>query len=143
MTYAIPDFARKYARKRSVRYMNTDTCVITRPTPNGEVSYDPSSRLVSNITDRTIYTGQCRLWAIPGGPPTDFQGQYVNVSQLNLTLPWTSPETKVRDRVLITASVDPDLIGRALIVLSLNRGGALSPSRTMTVQFEDTFTEVI
>lgn len=87
-----------------------DTCLIQRV----------NSTIVDSETGKvtpvyaTVYTGQCKVQqrAVRGGAPVVVGEASIFDSQLELHLPVNVTTVQPDDVVTITASIDPDLVGR-------------------------------
>lgn len=131
----ISPFARAYGRSRAGELME-DAVRITRPGPV-KVVYDPVTRKTTTTSGVDVYVGKARLWEVSAGGHQVVGDQEFRVSQTYLSIPWDAPIPEPEDRVLITSSVDPQLVGRSLLILSTTRGGGLRVSRKMSVRFTD------
>ncbi|WP_328339537.1 DUF6093 family protein [Micromonospora sp. NBC_00421] len=90
-----------------------DTCQIRR-----EVTDPDSGAVVSTWSD--VYTGRCRVQQrTPDGQPLDSGQDYVLLQRLEVQLPMSVVGLRVGDEITITASVDPDLVGRVIVVQDL------------------------
>jgi hypothetical protein len=90
-----------------------DAVHISRP---GAYTWDPNTQ--TNTTPQTVvYDGSCRL-VVWRGSEEEAAETEVNVARLRLDLPLTdtTPEVQRRDIATITASSNPWLIGRVLVV---------------------------
>lgn len=91
----------------------TDTCAVTRP---GTRTYNPATQQYAE-TDATVYSGPCRIKIWRG---TDVQASdaEVNVQRYYFDLPLTGavPNVARRDKVTVTASLNPALVGRVLVL---------------------------
>lgn len=91
----------------------TDTCTITRP---GPTTWNPATQ--QNYTPQTtVYTGPCRLKVWRGTEEQAAETE-INVQRYYLDLPLTgaTPDVARRDTATVTASLNPALVGRALVV---------------------------
>lgn len=113
-----------------------DAVRITRPGPT-KVVYDPITRKSTTVTGTQVYQGKARLWEVSAGGHQIIGDQEFRVSQTYLSIPWDAPIPEPEDRVQILLSVDPQLVGRSLLILSVTRGGGLRVSRKMSVRFTD------
>lgn len=94
-----------------------DTCVIRRRT--GETT-DPNTGQTTP-TYSTVHTGKCRVkmtTTLSVNPSQDRETgqQSITVTQMLLQVPFSVTGIQVEDEVEITASLDPDLVGRKLRV---------------------------
>lgn len=131
----ISQFARAYGRQRAGALME-DACRIERPGP-GEAVYNPTTRKVTTNVGTVVYQGACRIWSVPGGGVQTIGDQKFRLSQTYLSIPWNAAIPEPEDRILITISTDPELVGRTLRINSVVRGGGLRVSRQMNVSFID------
>lgn len=93
-----------------------DACTIRRRT--GQTGNPDTG--VNTTTYATLYTGKCRVQQTRGRTQPHEVGQdYVLIQRLELQLPLSVTGLKVTDEVTITASRDPDLIGRVFLVKEL------------------------
>lgn len=92
-----------------------DACTITRVVP-GSRTYNEATQQYTE-TDTTVYTGPCRI-KIWRGIDVEAAEQEINVQRYYLDLPLTggAPDVKRRDTVTITASLNPALVGRVLVL---------------------------
>lgn len=102
--------------QRAAELGMVDTCTIRRRT--GEAT-DPNSGVITpTLSD--VYTGKCRLRQKDAqGQQHDVGEDYVLLLRIELQLPVTVVGLQVGDEVAITASRDPDLIGRAFLIRDL------------------------
>lgn len=91
----------------------TDTCTVTRPGPR---TYDPAAQDYTE-TDTVVYTGPARI-QIWRGVDKEAADVKLNVQRYYFDLPLTGavPDVKRRDTVTITASLNPALTGRVLVL---------------------------
>lgn len=89
-----------------------DACTVTRATE----TYNPTTQKYDG-TPTTVYTGPCRLKIWRG---TDEQASEteVNVQRYYVDLPLTgaTPTVARRDLLTVTASLNPALVGRVLVL---------------------------
>ena len=105
----------KMAQRRAETRM-PDTCEIKRQ--SGTVRDDESGTRVPSYT--TLYTGKCRVQQNSGMPASSDVGQdFVLLLTLEVQLPMSVTGLKVDDRIQITTSLDPDLIGRTFLIRGL------------------------
>lgn len=130
---SISPFAQSYIRTRTADRMD-DTCMIwTAGAPVIDPVTGKSTRSVGTIK----YTGKCRFWEVTGGPQVLVGDEQVTITQSFLSVPFDAPVPESDDIVQITASADPDLVGRTVNILSITRGGGLRASRVFRVQLVD------
>lgn len=91
----------------------TDACTVTRA---GVRTYNSATQQYSE-TDATVYTGPCRI-KIWRGIDVEAAEQEVNVQRYYFDLPLTGavPNVARRDQVTVTASLNPALVGRTLVL---------------------------
>lgn len=91
-----------------------DTVTITRPT--GDRVYNPATQDYDQVMG-TVYTGPARLktWRGTDEPAAETE---MNVQRYYVDLPLTAaaPDVARRDTLTVTASLNPALTGRVLIV---------------------------
>lgn len=131
----ISQFARDYGRAHATEMME-DEVRITRPGP-AETVYDPITREVTTINGVLIYEGIARVWEVRAGSKQTIGDRVLRVTQTYVSIPWNAAIPEPLDRIKITASVDPRLVGRTQRVQSVTRGGGLRVSRVMLVEFYD------
>lgn len=93
----------------------TDACTVTRSVPGSRVYDDATQQYVE--AKEVVYTGPCRI-KIWRGIDTEAAEQEVNVQRYYFDLPLTGavPDVARRDAVTVTASLNPALVGRTLIL---------------------------
>lgn len=93
----------------------TDSCTVTRAVPGSRV-YDDATQQYTESTE-TVYAGPCRI-KIWRGTDVEAAEQEVNVQRYYFDLPLTGaiPDVARRDAVTVTASLNPALVGRTLIL---------------------------
>ena len=126
----ISPFAAAYVRKRTAERM-VDQCRIWKP---GPVVLDKVTGKTTRGEAILKYQGVCRFWEVTSGQQALLGDEQVVMSQTYLSLPYNAPIPESDDIVLITTSVDPDLVGRTVKVVSVVRGGGLRASRRFLVQ---------
>lgn len=126
----ISPFAAAYVRRRTSERM-VDQCRIWTP---GPVVLDRTTGKTSRGEDILKYQGMCRFWEQTAGSAALLGDENVTISQTYLSLPYNAPIPESDDIVKITMSVDPDLVGRTVKVVSVVRGGGLRASRRFSVQ---------
>ena len=106
------------AGRVSAEALMVDTCTVTRAT--GTTFNDTTGRTGS--TTATIYTGACRVKAYDTQAQTPVAGDREwTVYPYIVSLPIAAAEVQVDDVITITdAALDPQLIGRAFIVVALS-----------------------
>lgn len=92
-----------------------DACTVTRPVPGSRV-YNEATQQYSEQT-ATVYSGPCRI-RIWRGQDEQAADAEVSVQRYYLDLPLgdTAPDVRRHDTVTITASLNPALVGRVLIL---------------------------
>ena len=126
----ISPFAASYVRKRTTEHM-VDACIIWTP---GEIVVDPDTGQAQRAQGTIKYQGPCRFWEVNAGPQIVVGEEQITTAEAYLSLPYNSIVPESDDVVQITASVDEDLVGRMVNVLSVVRGGGLRASRRFRVQ---------
>lgn len=110
-----------------------DQCTITRTTDEGTLNH--ATALYDTPTVVNIYTGSCSIYPIESRRDRfdEFGQGLVYTRQYRVVLPWTEEDVQIRDDFLITASDDPQLIGRPMevrdVLVATNLG-----YRRLTVQ---------
>lgn len=101
-----------------VEQLFEDVGTIHRPDPDQKGDFDPDTGDVTAPVEDLIYSGRLFAYPISARRDTvDEQGEgLIYVRQYRIGLPWDSPEVQLRDKVRITESRDPDLIGRPMEV---------------------------
>jgi hypothetical protein len=107
----------------------TDTCVIKRK------SGESTSGGVITPTHATLYTGKCRVQS----RAATRQGQdaaeaYVIVERHEVQLPMSVTGLREGDQIAITASGDPDLVGRVFTVRDVLRKTHLTARRVTVLE---------
>lgn len=93
-----------------------DACTIRR---RGPVFTSPDTGVPSPAYS-TLYTGQCRVQQTRGRAQPHNVGQdYQLLQRVEVQVPLSVTGLKVTDEVTITASRDPDLVGRVFLVKEL------------------------
>lgn len=101
--------------RRMAESIMTDTCRIERTVASGAL--DPDTCLPATRPE-TVWQGKCRIQTSGGiASATSMQGQSSPASptptwSLYLQLPITATGLQSGDSAVITASLDPDLVGR-------------------------------
>lgn len=126
----ISPFAAKYVRSRTAERM-TDQCRIWKP---GPPVLDRNTGKTKRAADIVRYEGKCRFWEVSSGQQVLIGDQQLVMSQSYLSLPYNSVVPESDDIIKITKSVDDDLTGRTVRVVSVVRGGGLRASRRFMVQ---------
>lgn len=93
----------------------TDACTVTRAVPGTRVYVEATQSYTE--TTETVYTGPCRIKIWRGQDEQAAEAE-VNVQRYYLDLPLTgtAPDVRRYDRVTITSSLNPALVGRVLIL---------------------------
>lgn len=93
----------------------TDACTVTRIVPGSRV-FNESTKQYDEATT-TVYTGPCRI-KIWRGNEEQAGDVEVNVQRYYFDLPLTGvvPNVQRRDEVTVTASLNPALVGRVLVL---------------------------
>lgn len=111
-----------------------DECRIWKP---GPMVTDRTSGKAARSVLEVKYEGVCRFWEISAGQQAIIGGEQLTLSSSYLTIPFSAPVPESDDIIKITKSVDPDLEGRTVRVVSVVRGGGLRASRRFLVQVID------
>ncbi len=96
-----------------------DTCTITRPGA-GAGTFDPVTGETTSAARASVYTGRCSVTPREVvGQERTAAGQVITVDMVDVAIPYGVTAVEVDDTVTVTASLDPDLVGRALVVQSV------------------------
>lgn len=126
----ISPFQARYVRHRTSSLM-VDRCKIWKA---GSPLLDRPSGHTTRSEGAIKYEGRCRFWEVTSGSQTIIGDQQIVMTQSYFSIPYDAPVPESDDIVQIIDSVDPDLIGRTLNILSTVRGGGLRASRRFTVE---------
>jgi hypothetical protein len=109
-----------------------DACTITR---GGIRTFDPVTQGYTYTGGTTVYVGPCRLKTWRGNDEQAAEAE-VNVQRYYLDLPLTvaPPAVARRDVASVTASVNPALVGRVLVITDVEPG-TTSTALRCTVEF--------
>lgn len=129
----ISPFAASYVRKRTAERMD-DVCKVWKPGPPVLDRTTGKTRRGDSVVK---YEGPCRFWEVTSGQQALLGDTQVVFSQSYLSLPYNSVVPESDDVVKIIRSVDADLTGRTVRVVSVVRGGGLRASRRFMVQVID------
>lgn len=95
-----------------------DTCTIRRPTGSTVDEFSGTSTTI--YLDPDPYDGKCRVQQAQAQAAAEDVGQdFVLMLRLELQVPMSVTGLAVRDEVTITASRDPDLVGRTFLIRDL------------------------
>lgn len=111
-----------------------DECRIWTP---GPIVTDKATGKAGRAVKTLKYEGVCRFWEVSSGQQALIGDQQIVMSSSFLTVPFDAPVPESNDVVKITKSVDSDLEGRVVRVVSIVRGGGLRGSRRFLVQVID------
>lgn len=105
--------------RRKAESLMIDSCLVERST--GEVT-DPVTGVVSEGWE-TVYTGVCKVQGRQAQAASPVAGGHAfTVEQLMIHLP-VNAQSRLDDRVtIVTASMDPDLVGATFRLTELARG---------------------
>lgn len=97
-----------------------DTCTITH---GGTRTYDEATQSYVTTGGTTVYTGPCRFKTWRGNEIEAAEAE-VNVQRYYLDLPLSDspPQIARRDEATITASLNPALAGRVLVITDVEPG---------------------
>ncbi len=96
-----------------------DTCTITRPGA-GAGTFNPATGETAPAARATVYTGRCSVTPRDSvGQEQPAAGQMITEAMVDVAIPYGVTAVEVDDTVTVTASLDPDLIGRELVVRSV------------------------
>jgi hypothetical protein len=98
----------------------TATCDITRPHPG---TYDPATRRSEPPTAADVWSGRCRIQALPIHPhDVDFGEHPQIVRRYQVSIPLTAAMVHANDLVHITSATDGQLAGLWMRVLDTAQG---------------------
>lgn len=122
--------ARKYVRNR-VEAQMTSRVTIYR---NTDPSFDAITGIYTAHKGESVYSGKARIYGVDGAGVTQIgEGTYVNRTTF-ITIPATTRNVpRADDVVVVTHSIDPDLVGRAMRVITVDGGSVLFPARRLQV----------
>lgn len=129
----VSQFASSYVRRRTTDRM-VDACKIWKP---GAPVVDPVTKKASRSAGELKYEGPCRFWEVSAGSQVIIGDEQVTMTNAYLSVPYNTPVPESDDIVQITASDDPDLVGRTVHIISMVRGGGLRASRVFQVSVTD------
>jgi hypothetical protein len=114
--------------QRLAEVLMTDTCTVTRP--SGEQVFDEDTGEYTQGTT-TLYTGKCRVRPMPNSSDRQVEAgdAAVEIWPFTVSLPMTATGIKASDKVTITASDDPGLVDRVLVVRSVAFGSQITARR--------------
>jgi hypothetical protein len=93
-----------------------DACVIDRAAAGSQDDFSGTVTPAYTV----VYTGKCRIQQERHqAEPHDAGQDYILLQRTQLQLPMSVVGVQVRDRVTVTVSRDPDLVGRSFLVLDL------------------------
>lgn len=97
------------------RLLMVDACTVTRAVPGTRV-YNEATQQYAQATE-TAYAGPCRI-KIWRGQDEQAADAEINVQRYYLDLPLsdTAPDVRRYDAVTVTASLNPALVGRVLVL---------------------------
>jgi hypothetical protein len=113
------------ARIRSQNLM-VDACGITR-TPDRYVAgtVDPGTLAITDTSDQ-VYSGKCYIAPQGLQPQTSsVGGNDASVKRYIVAIPFSAPKLRPGDRVTVTESQDPELVGEAFEIQDVGMGSAL------------------
>lgn len=92
-----------------------DTCTIRRVVSE---STDPGSGVVTP-TYSTVYSGKCRVQQAGAASRVEAGQASLLMLPFQVQVPMSVTGVQAEDQVVITASLDPDLVGRVFVVKDL------------------------
>ena len=107
----------------------TDACVVTRA--NSPLLNTTTGAITDTPT--TVYTGKCRFKAQQSTTPRDVGADKAAVPEVLpiVSVPVSVTAIREGDRVTITASNDPGLVGKVLIVRTVLGGTYITARRLL------------
>jgi hypothetical protein len=112
--------------------MMVDSCTIRRRT--GE-STAPDGNVTPTYLSPDPYTGRCRVQQrTAAATPADAGEAYALMLSLEVQVPMSVVGVQADDEVTITASVDPDLVGRTFLVRALAHATHKTARRLQVVE---------
>jgi hypothetical protein len=113
----------------------TDSCSITRITG---YTLNPSTG-VNTPTTTTQYTGVCRVRAARAATAQDSAAGETVVPQVPVvvSVPTTVTNVNEGDRVTVTASNDPDLVNKVLLVKAVQSSTHITARRLLCEELPD------
>lgn len=104
-----------------------DECRVVR---RAQGAFDAEDGTHDDSADAEIYEGPCRAVAWPGVTRRVVVGEQVEVlSSYWVTLPNAAVGLRTDDIVIITASADPDLVGREMVVRDIAQSSIAADRR--------------
>lgn len=99
------------------------TCQLLRPS-DAPPALNPSTLAYEPGPPVVLWSGPCRVQpqSRSGAQVVDAAGEQVTLSGYQVTVPISAGQVVVDDLVLITASADPQLVGRTLRVTDVSYG---------------------
>ena len=121
--------------RADVEELFEDQCTILRPDPTDPPVLNKATGLFVGGTFLTIYSGECFITPIISRRDRfDEVGQgLVFTRQYRVGIPWTEDDVQIRDLYTTTATDDPQLLGRGMLVRDVLVGTNLG-YRRLTVQ---------
>lgn len=112
-----------------------DECIITRPDVNDPPTLNLTTGVFEGGSSITIYEGPCLITPIISRRDRfdEVSQGLVFTRQYRVALPWTVVNVQIRDHYTTTASDDPQVIGREMLVRDVLVGTNLG-YRRLTVQ---------
>ena len=114
--------------RRLAESLMIDTGTITRPT--GGQTWDDETQQSVPAAPATVYTGKCRVRVRPvGDRVVESGGQSVTLASYLLTIPVDATDVQVGDEFTASVSNDPLVVGRRLILKSVDAATASTARR--------------
>lgn len=105
------------------------TSTVTIEHPSG-TDFDPATNEQTQVWELVAESVPARLYAPKTQPQAvDAGAQQVNSQIYQGTLPWATTGVRASDRVTVTASDDPDQVGKTFTILSVLASGQMIARR--------------
>lgn len=105
-------------RAEAERWM-ADECTITRPSTSHTI--DPVTLVETPTAAGTVYDGKCSVTVSRAAQQLESGDRAVMAMSVRVLLPVTAAGIRPGDRVEVTTSADPDLVGRLFRVSEVER----------------------
>lgn len=122
--------AAKYVRKR----VNAQMAYQVEIYRNGTPEFDSDTGVYTATKGQMIYEGKARIWYTDGGGVINTGDGDIVTSGTFVSIPFEAePVPHVDDTVVIKVSSDPDMVGKALRIISVDGGSYIHPARKLQV----------
>lgn len=99
----------------------------------GDPVFNPTTGGSARAVVATHYTGKARVQAARDPSEAVTADEQVTLQRFTISLPLSATGLAPGQAVTVTASADPDLVGRALTVTAVQGGTFVTSRRLMTV----------